>query len=140
MQELVFSSLAGPRFNMLLLALFALALILAAIGIYGVMACSVTQRTRELGLRMAMGAQPRDIIRLVLREAMTLTSIGIGAGPVAALAATRVLSTLLFGVQPADPAVFCAVAALLAAVALFAGYIPARRATRVDPMIALRCD
>lgn len=141
MEDLVYKSLAGPRFNMLLLEIFAgLALILAAVGVYGVIGYSVTQRTHELGLRMAMGAQARDVIRLILREAMILTSIGLAAGLVAALLATRVLSTLLFSVRPTDPGVFVAVSVLLAGVALLASYIPARRATRVDPISALRCE
>ena len=141
MEDLVYRSLAGPRFNMLMLEIFAgLALMLAGVGIYGVIGYSVTQRTHELGLRMAMGAQARDVIKLVLREAMILTSIGLAAGLVAALVATRLLSSLLFAVRPTDPGVFVAVSVLLTAVALLASYIPARRATRVDPINALRCE
>jgi putative ABC transport system permease protein len=141
MEDLVYRSLAGPHFNMLLLEIFAgFALVLAAVGIYGVIRYSVSQRTHELGLRMAVGAQARDITGLVLREAMIVTSIGLAVGLVAALIGTRVLSTLLFGVGPTDPYVFVGVSALLTAVALLASYVPARSAARVDPINALRCE
>jgi putative ABC transport system permease protein len=98
------------------------------------------QRTHELGLRMALGAEARDMIKLVLQEAMTLASIGVAAGLAAALVVTRVLSAPLFGVRPTDPAILVAVSALVVGVALLASYIPARQATKVDPMVALRCE
>jgi putative ABC transport system permease protein len=141
MEDLMAVSLAQQRFNMLLLALFAaLALILAAVGIYGLMAYSVGQRTHEIGVRLAIGAQRRDVLRLVLRDGAKLTLLGIAIGIIAALALTRLMASLLFEVTPTDPATFSAVAILLAVVAFAACYIPARRATRVDPMVALRYD
>jgi ABC-type antimicrobial peptide transport system permease subunit len=141
MEDLMAVSLAQQRFNMLLLALFSvLALILAAVGIYGLMAYAVSQRTHEIGVRLAIGAQRRDVLRLVLRDGAKLTLLGIAVGIIAALALTRLMASLLFEVTPTDPATFAAVALLLAVVALAACYIPARRATRVDPMVALRYD
>jgi putative ABC transport system permease protein len=141
MESLMADSLAQERFNMLLLGLFAaLALTLAAVGIYGLMAYSVNQRTHEIGLRIAMGARSRDILQLVVAEGARLAFLGIAIGIVAALALTRIMATLLFDVKPTDPATFAVVATLLAFVGLVACYIPARRATRVDPMVALRYD
>jgi putative ABC transport system permease protein len=141
MEDIMAVSLAQQRFNMLLLALFAvLALILAAVGIYGLMAYSVSQRTHEIGVRLAIGAQRRDVLRLVLKDGARLTILGIAIGIIAALALTRLMASLLFEVTPTDPATFAAVAILLAVVAFAACYIPARRATRVDPMVALRYD
>jgi putative ABC transport system permease protein len=141
MEQVVFESLAGRRFNMVLLGIFAgLALVLAAVGIYGITSYSVVQRTREMGLRMALGAQPWTVLALVLREAGKLTALGLAAGLALALAATRLMASLLFGVGSADPATFAAVAVGLAAVALLAAYLPGRRATQVDPMVALRAD
>jgi len=134
-------SLAQDRFNMLLLGLFAaLALTLAAVGIYGLMAYSVNQRTHEIGLRIAMGARSGDILHLVLVDGAKLAFLGIAIGVAAALALTRLMATLLFEVKPTDPPTFAAVAILLALVGLMACYIPARRATRVDPMVTLRYD
>jgi predicted permease len=134
-------AIAPQRFNLSLLGLFAaLGLALAAIGIYGVMAYSVAQRTHEIGLRMALGAQARDVLRLVVRQGMRLTAIGIGIGLVTAIWATRLMTGLLFGVRATDPFTFVAVALLLAFVALLACWIPARRAAKVNPMIALRCE
>ena len=141
MTAVVGASVAERRFTMLLLSAFAaVAVALAAIGIYGVLAYLVSQRTQEIGVRLAIGAAPGDVARLFLREGARLTGIGLAAGFAGAAAATRVLSALLFGVTATDPATFGAVAGALALVALAAAYFPARRASRVDPMTALRTD
>jgi putative ABC transport system permease protein len=141
MREVLDGSLASRRFDMALLALFAaLAVLLAAVGLYGTMAYMVTQRTHEIGIRMALGARSRDVLRLVVGQGMALTLAGVTLGVLGALALTRVLSTLLVGVAATDPWTFGAVAALLSAVAFVACYLPARRAARVDPLIALRCE
>jgi putative ABC transport system permease protein len=139
LDELMEASTAQPRFRTFLLGSFAgVALLLSAIGIYGVMAYTVSRRTREVGVRMALGARPVDILRLVFGESMTLTLLGVGFGLVGAYAVTRVMKTLLFGVTSTDPFTFTSVTLLLCSVALLASYIPARRAMRVDPMAALR--
>ena len=139
MDDVVSGALSRPRFNLVLLSAFALvALVLSAIGIYGVLAYLVAQRTREIGIRMALGARAADVLRHVLREGMAPVVVGAGAGMIAALAATRALRSMLFGVTPLDPVSFAAAPALLAIVALLACYVPARRATRVDPLVALR--
>jgi putative ABC transport system permease protein len=141
MDQRISDSVAPRRFNMFLLGLFAaLALVLAAIGIYGIMTFSVAQRTHEIGIRMALGAGHRDVLKLVLRNGIGLAVIGIGIGLAVALAVTRLMSTLLFQVSPTDPLTFVIDALLLGAVAVFACYIPARRATRVDPLEALRYE
>jgi len=141
MDELMAVSLAQQRFNMVLLDLFAaLALLLAAIGIYGLMSYTVSQRTHEIGIRVAVGAQRRDVLGLVVAEGGRLALVGILVGIAFALALTRLMSSLLFEVSPTDPATFATVALLLASVGLLACYLPARRATRVDPMIALRYE
>ncbi|HLZ51103.1 MAG TPA: ABC transporter permease [Candidatus Acidoferrum sp.] len=141
MDELLSGSLSRSRFTMLVLGLFAgLALVLASVGIYGVIAYGVAQRTQEFGIRIALGARRRDVLRLVLGQGTRLTLLGIGLGIIASLLVARLLATFLYGVSPTDPFTFGAVALLLAFVALVACYIPARRATRVDPMVALRYE
>jgi putative ABC transport system permease protein len=141
MQDVLSESIAPRRFNLLLLASFAgLALLLASIGIYGVMTYSVSQYTHEIGIRMALGAKAGDVLQLIVRQGMGLVLIGLGIGAAGALALTRVMSSLLFDVKPGDPLTLTSVSLLLGAVAFAASYIPARRATRVDPMIALRYE
>ena len=141
MDQRISDSIAPRRFNMFVLGLFAArALVLAAIGIYGIMAFSVVQRTHEIGVRMALGASAGDVLKLVLRSGFKLAAIGIVVGLIAAFVATRVLSSLLYEVSATDPSIFFIDAFLLAAAALLACYIPARRATRVDPLVALRYE
>ena len=141
MDQLLAGTLSRSRFTMLVLGVFAaVALILACVGIYGVIAYSVTQRTQEFGIRMALGANRRDVFRLVLGQGTRLTLVGIGLGILAAVVVTRLMATLLYGISATDPLTFTAVALLLALVALAACYIPARRATRVDPIVALRYE
>ena len=141
MDELLSRTLSEAKFGLLLFGLFAaIALVLAAIGIYGVMATAVTQRTHEIGLRLALGAQKRDVLRLVIGEGMMLVLIGVAAGLASAVALTRLMSTLLFGVSATDPMTLALITLLLAAVALLACYLPARRAVKVDPMVALRYE
>jgi ABC-type antimicrobial peptide transport system permease subunit len=132
---------AARRFNTTLLTIFALlAVALALFGIYGVTAYAVTQRTRELGIRMALGARGADVVGLLLRESLRRVALGVGLGLVASLAVTRALTSMLFEVTPSDAGTFAATALLLIAVALMATWLPARRATRVDPMVALRAE
>jgi putative ABC transport system permease protein len=141
MERLVASSVARPRFYAVLLGVFAaVAGLLAAIGIYGVLAYAVVERTQEIGIRMALGAQRSNVLALVLRKGAILTAAGIALGLAGAVAATRLLQTMLFGVAPLDPVTFAAVSLMFGGVATLASYVPARRATRVDPMVALRSE
>jgi ABC-type antimicrobial peptide transport system permease subunit len=141
MDEVMSGAASRPRFLTLLLTLFAgTALALAAVGIYGVISYSVAQRTSEFGIRMAMGAQPSDVLAMVLRQGVLLGAIGVAVGAAGALALTRLISGLLFGISSFDPLTFVVMAAVLIAVTLAACWAPARRATRVDPMIALRYE
>ncbi len=141
MDQLVSNSVAQPRLNLSLLVAFALlALALAAVGVYGVMAYAVTQRTQEFGIRMALGASPADVLKQVFLEGGRLAALGLGLGLIAALALTRLMASMLYGVKPSDPLSLGVAAALLAVVAFAACYFPARRATRVDPLVALRYE
>ena len=141
MEQVMSRSLALRNFMRLLLSVFAgLALLLASVGIYGVISYAVSQRTREIGLRMALGARPRDVLRLILGEGLKLVCAGVVVGIAAALALTKLLATLLYGVSGTDPLIFIGVTALLVAVSLAACFVPARRAMRVDPIVALRYE
>jgi putative ABC transport system permease protein len=141
MDQLIYDSVASSRFRAILFCIFAaLALVLAMIGIYGVMAYAVSQRTHEIGIRVALGAQRKNILRTVLREGAGLAVLGVALGSASALALSRTLAGLIFGVRATDPRTFVTVAALLLGVALVGCYIPARRAMRVDPIVALRYE
>ncbi|HEY6216219.1 MAG TPA: FtsX-like permease family protein, partial [Pyrinomonadaceae bacterium] len=141
MSDWVDSSVAEPRYRTTLLGMFAaLAMILAATGIYGVMSYSVAQRTHEIGVHMALGARQRDVLKLMVQQGMLLTIVGVVLGLLGAFALTRVMASLLFEVTAKDPFTFAVVAALLVAVAFVACFIPARRATKVDPLVALRYE
>jgi len=141
MDQIRSESVAPERLNLTLLSIFAgIALVLAIVGIYGVMSYSVTQRTHEIGIRMAIGAQPRDVFRMVVRQGMMLASIGVVLGLIGAFGLTRLMTTMLFGVAPTDPATFASIALLLTSVALVACYLPGRRATKVDPVVSLRYE
>lgn len=141
MQQLLAESNSGRRFNMLLLTIFAIvALVLAVVGIYGVMSYTVAQRTHEIGIRVAIGAQAGDVFRMVIGHGMTLALIGIVFGLIAAFGMTRLMTSMLFGVEATDPATFIGIAFLLGVVAFVACYIPGRRATKVDPLVALRYE
>jgi putative ABC transport system permease protein len=141
MEQVVGDSVAERRLTMVMLAIFAgAALVLAAVGIYGVIAYSVTQRTQEIGIRMALGARQANVLWMVVGNAMLLAATGIVIGAVGGLLLTRLMRDLLFQVRPADPTTFAGVAAVLALVALAASYFPARRAARVDPLVALRAE
>jgi ABC-type antimicrobial peptide transport system permease subunit len=132
--------LADRRFLLLLVGSFAIAVVLVVTGLYGVIAFFVTRRTQEIGIRMAIGAQRSDVLQLVLGEGLRLTVLGVVIGVITSLAATRLLSSLLFGISATDPFTFAGVAVLLSLVALAASYIPARRAMRVDPVTTLRYE
>ncbi len=139
--SLIADAVVQPRFAMTLVTMFALlSLILAAVGLYGVMAYSVSQRTREIGVRVAMGARSRDVVSLILKHGFVLTAIGIVIGLAGAVGATRVIRSLLYGISFTDPIAFVAGGALIAAVAAMACYIPARRAALIDPVVALRAE
>jgi putative ABC transport system permease protein len=139
MEENIATSVAEPRFRTTLLGIFAgCALLLSVIGLYGVMSYSVSQQAPEIGIRMTLGAQRSDILRLVLAQGLQLALVGVAVGVVAALALTRLLSNFLFAVGAADPVTYAAVAGMLTVVALVACYIPARRAMQVDPAVSLR--
>jgi putative ABC transport system permease protein len=141
MEQTLSDSVLIPRqYAVLAGGLAVLALILAAAGVYGLMSYSVTQRTHEMGIRMALGAERNDVLKLVVGEALGLAALGVTLGVFGALELTRSLSTLLYGVAPTDPRTFAGASLLLAATALVAGYVPARRATKVDPVIALRYE
>jgi ABC-type antimicrobial peptide transport system permease subunit len=141
MEQRVAGSLARRRFSTVMLGVFAgLSLALATIGIYGVMAYLVSQGTREIGIRMALGATQRSILYLVIKQGVTLAMCGVGIGLLVAFVFTRTLDSFLFGVPASDSLTFVAIALLIAAVAFIASYIPARRAARIDPLISLRCE
>jgi putative ABC transport system permease protein len=141
LDSMVAASTSDERFVMLLMGAFALvALVMASVGIYGIMSYAVSQRTREIGIRMALGAAAGQVLRAVIRQGMTLTLVALIVGLAASWALTRLLSTLLFGVRPTDPSTFGAVAMLLALVALAACWLPARRAARVDPVRAIAAE
>jgi putative ABC transport system permease protein len=141
MNQVITNSVFLTRFSMYLLALFGVvALVMAAVGIYSVMSYSVTQRQHEIGIRMALGAVPRDVVKLIVRQGMSLALIGVGVGLLAAFVVMRLLSSLLYGVSSTDLLTFGATALILVTVGFVASYFPARRATKVDPMIALRYE
>jgi putative ABC transport system permease protein len=141
MEQLVASSLTRQRFYATVMGVFAaIAVLLSAVGIYGVLTYAVGQRTREFGVRTALGARGRDVLALVLRQGLLLTCIGIGIGLAGAIALTRYIEGMLYGVKPLDPVTYVAVVALFVAVTSLASYLPARRATRIDPMTALRYE
>jgi ABC-type antimicrobial peptide transport system permease subunit len=139
MSDVLYQSTADPRFRARLLGTFAaIALLLAAIGTYGVLAYAVVQRTPEIGIRIALGARRATVVWMVLRDTLTLSLVGVIVGTAAALATTRVLESFLFQIRPGDPGTLAAVAILIMATAFLAGLVPALRATRVDPLVALR--
>jgi len=139
MEHIVAGAVARQRFSMLLFAIFAaVALVLAAVGIYGVMSYSVAQQTREIGIRMALGAQRSDVLKMTITQGLKLVGLGLAIGLAAAFILTRVMATLLFGISATDPFTFITISFVLLVVAMLASYIPSVRAMRVDPMVALR--
>jgi ABC-type antimicrobial peptide transport system permease subunit len=141
MEDTIARTLLKRKFTMTLLTIFAvIAIALASIGLYGVMSYSVSQRTREMGIRMALGAQRRDVLQLVIRRGMLLTMVGVGLGLAGSFGLTRLISSLLFGVSATDIGTFGAVSSLLFVIALLACWLPARRASLVDPIVALRTE
>lgn len=141
MEEVVADSIAPRRFSRLLIGILAaVALILAIVGLYGVLSYSVTQRTREMGIRLTLGAQRNDVVKLIVKQGMSLALIGIGIGLAAALMLTRIMTRVLFGISSTDLTTFAAITLILAAVAFLASYLPARRATKVDPMVSMRSE
>jgi ABC-type antimicrobial peptide transport system permease subunit len=141
MAEFCNPSMARTTFGLIILAMASgMAMLLGAVGLYGVSSYSVSQRIHEMGIRMALGAQKRDLLHLILRQGMTISFMGVVIGVVVALGVTRFMSNLLYGVKPSDPMTFFAVSLVFTVVALLACYLPARRATKVDPMIALRYE
>jgi putative ABC transport system permease protein len=141
MDDVLSVAQSRPRFLTLLLALFSsVALVLAAVGLYGVISYSVAQRTSEIGIRISMGAQPGDVLKLILGQGLRLGVCGVSAGAAGAFLLTRLMRGLLFGINAFDPMTFAAMAAILLAVVILASYVPARRATKVDPMVALRYE
>jgi putative ABC transport system permease protein len=141
MEDTIARTLLKRKFTMTLLTIFAgIAIALASIGLYGVMSYLISQRTREMGIRMALGAQRRDVLQLVIRRGMLLTMVGVGLGLAGSFGLTRLISSLLFGVSATDIGTFGAVSSLLFVIALLACWLPARRASRVDPIVALRAE
>jgi putative ABC transport system permease protein len=141
MEHIIAGAVARQRFSMLLLGVFAvLALILAAVGIYGVMSYSVTQRTREIGIRIALGATRNQVLKMTIAQGLKLVGVGVIIGLAGAFFLTRLMTTLLFGISSTDPLTFVSIATVLITVAAFASYVPALRATRIDPMLALRYE
>jgi putative ABC transport system permease protein len=141
MDGIISDRLSSERFSMILMAIFAgLALIMASVGIYGVTSYVTSQRTHEIGIRMALGAERSDVLKLVIGHGLKLALVGVIVGIAGALALTRFLASLLYGVKPTDPLTFVAVSLILTAVAMLACYIPARRAARIDPNVALRYE
>jgi putative ABC transport system permease protein len=141
LEEVFSSAFDARRFTLVLFAVFGgIALLITSIGLYGMLACSVADHTQEIGIRMALGAQPRDVLRLVIGQGVRLALIGIGFGLAAAWALTRLMGTLLFGVSPTDAETYVAIGLLFLLIALVACFVPARRATRVDPLVALRYE
>ena len=141
MDDVIAGANAGPRFTLVLLATFAVvALVLAAVGIYGVISYAVSRRTHEIGVRVALGASPATVVRLVIGQGMRVVAVGVAIGLAGSLVASRLMTKLVYGVSVTDPLTYAGVAVLLAAVALVASYIPAWRATRIDPLVAMRND
>jgi putative ABC transport system permease protein len=141
MDDVVAGANARPRFTLVLLATFAgVALVLAAVGIYGVISYAVSRRTHEIGVRMALGATPRSVVRLIVGQGMRVVAVGVAVGLAGALLVTRLMTNVVYGIRVTDPVTYAAVSVLLVVVALVASYVPARRATRIDPLASMRTD